>query len=178
MVTTSLYQIEQDDILTRDPQQPPLVRQGGSLRSRGIELDARLDVTPQCRVGLNAALQRVEYTELRDPGGRDLSGRRPPNSANFLLNAYTSYRFGSIPLSVGGSVRHVGSSYTDDANTIKIEPYTLLDAFLAYEIGGGTLMLRGRNLTNALYVEWSGFGAQQLYLGAPLSADLTYNIRF
>ncbi|MCR0985722.1 TonB-dependent receptor [Roseomonas populi] len=177
-VTASLYQIEQDDILTRDPSQPALVRQGGSLRSRGVEVDILADVTPQWRVGMNAALQRVEYTELRDSAGRDLSGRRPPNSANFLLNAYTSYRLSDIPLSFGASVRHVGTSYTDDANTIKVEPYTLLDAFVAYEVGGGTLTLRGRNLTNAFYAEWSGFGSQQVYLGAPLSVDLTYSIRF
>ena len=178
VVTASLYQIEQDDILTRDPLQPSLTRQGGSLRSRGVELDASVDITPQWKLGGNVALQRVEYTELRDATGRDLSGRRPPNSANFLFNAYTSYRLADNPLSFGAAVRHVGSSYTDDANTTKLNPYTLLDAFVAYEVGGGTLTLRGRNLTNAFYAQWSGYGAQQIYLGAPLSVDLTYSIRF
>ncbi|WP_338664087.1 TonB-dependent siderophore receptor [Pararoseomonas sp. SCSIO 73927] len=178
VVTASLYGIEQDDILTRDPVQPSLTRQGGSLRSRGVELDASVDITPGWKLGGNVALQRVEYTELRSAGGQDLSGRRPPNSANFLLNAYTSYRLADIPLSFGAAVRHVGSSYTDDANTTRLNPYTLLDAFAAYEVGGGTLTLRGRNLTNAFYAEWSGYGSQQIYLGAPLSVDLTYSVRF
>ncbi|WP_458095133.1 TonB-dependent receptor [Roseomonas sp. WA12] len=178
VVTASLYQIEQDDILTRDPVQPSLTRQGGSLRSRGVELDASVDLTPLWKLGGNVALQRVEYTELSNAAGRDLSGRRPPNSANFLLNAYTSYHLADTPLSFGAAVRHVGSSYTDDANTTRLNPYTLLDAFVAYEVGGGTLTLRGRNLTNAFYAEWSGYGSQQIYLGAPLNVDLTYSIRF
>jgi iron complex outermembrane receptor protein len=177
-VTASLFQIDQDDILTRDPMQPSLTRQGGSLRSRGLEIEGSFDVTPQLRVGFGGALQRVEFTELRDGAGRDLSGRRPTNSANLLVNAHASYRFGGLPLSIGAAVRHVGTTYTDDANTIRLRPYTLLDAFAAYELGGGTLMLRGRNLTNAFYAEWSGYSAQQVYLGAPLSVDLTYSMRF
>lgn len=38
-------------------------------------------------------------------------------------------------LTIGGGVRFVGSSYADDANKVKAEGYTLLDAALKYDFG-------------------------------------------
>ena len=178
VVTTSLYQIEQNNILTRDPNRPSLTVQGGSQRSRGIELDISVAVTDRWTLGLNGALQAVEFTELRDSAGNDLSGKRPPNVPTRLMNALTSYRLRDLPLTIGASVRHVGASFTDNANTIRMADYTLLDAFAAYDVGPGTLALRGRNLTNAFYADWSGYSAQQVYVGPPLSVDLSYSMRF
>lgn len=177
IATASLYQIEQDNILTRDPANPVLTVQGGSQRSRGLELDATVALTDQWKVGANASFIDARYTQLWS-ASRDLSGNRPVNVPAQSFTLSTSYRFESLPLTVGASVQHVGAFYTDTANTILVNGRTLVDAWLAYEIGKGTLRLRGRNLTNAFYADWSGYSATQVYLGAPRSFDISYSVRF
>jgi iron complex outermembrane receptor protein len=177
VATASVYQIEQDNILTRDAINPALTVQGGSQRSRGVELDAAVSLTPQWKMEANASFIKAEFTELRS-ATRDLRGNRPINVPAQAFMVSTSYRFEPVPLTVGVSAQLVGSFYTDTANTIEVSGRTLLDAWLAYDIGGGTLRLRGRNLTNAFYANWSGYSPTQVYLGAPRSFDLSYNVKF
>ncbi len=177
VTTASVYQIEQNNILTRDPTTPALTVQGGSQRSRGVELDVAVSLTPQWRVNANASFIKAEFTELRS-ATLDLRGNRPINVPAQAFMVSTSYRFDPLPLTIGASAQHVGSFYTDTANTIEVSGRTLLDAWVAYDIGGGTLRLRGRNLTNAFYANWSGYSPTQVYLGAPRNFDLSYNIRF
>lgn len=177
VATASIYQIDQDNILTRDPVTPSLTIQGGSQRSRGVELDLTVAVTDQWRVGANAAFIDARYTSLRNASG-DLTGNRPINVPARMFTVWTSYRFDQVPLTIGASFRHVGSFYTDTANTIEVKGHALVDAWLAYDVGQGTLRLRGRNLTNAFYADWSGYSATQVYIGAPRSVDLSYTVKF
>lgn len=177
VATASVYQIEQDNILTRDAINPALTVQGGSQRSRGLELDVAISLTPQWKMEANASFIKAEFTELRS-ATRDLRGNRPINVPAQAFMVSTSYRFEPVPLTVGVSAQLVGSFYTDTANTIEVSGRTLLDAWLAYDIGGGTLRLRGRNLTNAFYANWSGYSPTQVYLGAPRSFDLSYTVKF
>lgn len=178
VVTASLYQIEQEDILTRDPANPALTVQGGSQRTRGVELDVALNVTERWAIGFNGTVMDAAFTELTDSSGGDLSGNRPSNVPNHIFGLSSSYRLASLPVTFGAALRHVGSAYTDNANTIRMEGYTLLDASVSYELGAGTLTLRGRNLTDAFYAEWSGYSAEQVYIGAPRSFDLSYSVTF
>ncbi len=178
IVTASIYQIKQDDILTRDPNNPRLTIQGGSQRTRGAELDIAVALTNRWEVGANGTIMKPEFTDLTDGAGDDLSGNRPQNVPKRMFNLFTSYRMRAIPLTIGGNLRNVGDFYTNNANTIKVDGYTLLDAYVSYNLLGGNLMLRGRNLTDELYADWSGYSATQVYLGAPRSFDLTYRIAF
>lgn len=178
VITVSLFQIEQDDILTRDPNNPALTVQGGSQRSRGVEFDVTLDVTEQWTVGANAAFQKSEYTDLLDGGGKSLKGNRPYNVPSRTFNLNTAYTLESIPLTIGGGVRHAGSFYTNTANTIEVAGHTLFDASLAYQVGNGTLTLRGKNLTDEFYADWSGYSSTQVYVGEPRTFEMTYNLTF
>ncbi|GGC62398.1 TonB-dependent receptor [Chelatococcus reniformis] len=177
VATASVYQIEQDNILTRDPLNPSLTVQGGSQRSRGVEIEVAVAVTEQWKISGNATWIDAEFTELRSAAG-DFAGNRPPNVPDHAMYAMSTYRFDSAPLTVGASLQYVGPFYTDNANTIKVGERALLDAWLAYDVGGGTFRLRGRNLTNAFYADWSGYSSTQIYLGAPRSVELSYNVRF
>lgn len=177
VATASVYQIDQDNILTRDAANPTLTVQGGSQRSRGVELDLSVAVTDRWRVSASAAFVDARFTELRN-ATQDLRGNRPVNVPAHMVMLSSSYRFEQMPMTVGASVQHVGSFYTDTTNTIAVKARTLVDAWIAYDIGAGTLRLRGRNLTNAFYADWSGYSATQVYLGAPRSFDLSYTVRF
>lgn len=177
VATASVYQIDQDNILTRDSANPALTVQGGSQRSRGVEIDLSVALTEQWRVSASAAFVDARFTELRS-ATQDLRGNRPVNVPARMFMLSSSYRFEQVPMTIGASVQHVGSFYTDTANTIEVKGRTLVDAWIAYDLGKGTLRLRGRNLTNAFYADWSGYSPTQVYLGAPRSFDLSYTVKF
>lgn len=187
VATASVYQIDQDNILTRNPVNAKETVQGGSQRSRGVELDVSVAITDRWKLNANAAILRAEFTKLRepnpndpnDPNGVSLKGNRPLNVPERTFNLWTTYRLAEAPITLGAGVRHVGSFYTDNANTIRVAGRTLLDASISVDVpAGGVVTLRGRNLTNKLYAEWSGYSSTQVYLGAPRSFDLTYSVKF
>ena len=45
-------------------------------------------------------------------------------------------------------------------------------------LASGTLTLRGRNLTDEFYADWSGYSPTQVYVGAPRTVELGWTGRF
>ncbi|GLK68211.1 TonB-dependent receptor [Hansschlegelia plantiphila] len=174
--TASVYEIEQKDIILTDA--GGVTAQGGTQRSRGLEFDVSAVITEQWRVSANASFVKAEFVELLE-NGLSRKGNRPLNVPAQTFNLWTTYRLASVPLTFGAGLRHVGDFYTDNANTKRVKGRTLLDASIAYDVpAGGTITLRGRNLTNKFYAEWSGYSSTQVYVGAPRSFDLTYSVKF
>ncbi|MCV4288996.1 TonB-dependent siderophore receptor [Pseudomonas capsici] len=177
-LTGALYQIDLEDILTRDPNDSTLTVQGGKQRSRGVELTSSTQLTTQLRADLGVSVVDARYEELIEAGGADRSDNHPVNVPRTTANAALIYRFEPVPITVGAYVRHSSGFYTDTANTYFVEGYTTFDASIAYEMKNATLTLRGRNLTNRLYGEYSGYSSTQVYLGAPRSAELSLGFKF
>ncbi len=184
VTTAAIYQIDQDNILTRDPTNASLTIQGGSQRSRGIEVDASLALTDRWNVYAAGSLIDAEYTSLSEPGAKptdppiDRTGNRPINVPDYTLYLSTDYRLEDFPATIGASLYSVSNFYTDNANTILVGERALLDAWIAYDVGVGTIRLRGRNLTDEFYADWSGYSSTQIYLGAPRSFDITYSAKW
>ncbi|MBE8718513.1 TonB-dependent receptor [Cellvibrio polysaccharolyticus] len=177
-LTAAVYHITQDDILTRDPLNPAMTVQGGSQESYGVELSFSAAFTDQFRIDANTALLHTEFTKLLEAGGANREGNRPSNVPEQLFNISAYYSLLSLPVTFGTTVRHNGDFYTNNANTYRVDGHTLLDAQISWQTAYGLLTLRGRNLTDELYADWSGYGATQLYLGAPRSVDLTMSHKF
>lgn len=174
----SLYWIRLDDILTRDPGDPTLTVQGGQQTSKGMELSASTQVTSQLRVDMGLSVVDARYDELVEAGGADRSGNHPINVPHTTANVSALYRLQSLPVTFGLFGKHASGFYTDTANTYFVEGHTTWDASVAYEMKNATVTLRGRNLTNAFYGEYSGYSATQIYLGAPRSAELGVTFKF
>lgn len=82
-------------------------------------------------------------------------------------------------VTVGGFLRHASAFYTDTANTIRVAGHTVLDASLSFSVAPhAVLTLRGRNLTDAFYDEYSGYPATNVYIGAPRSFEMALATRF
>jgi iron complex outermembrane receptor protein len=177
-LTAAFYHIEQDDILTRDPANPSLTVQGGTQSSQGFEVALSVEFNTQLRIEANAAWLDAEFDELREAGGVDRAGNRPPNVVEQTYNASAYYTLASLPLTASVSVQHAGDFYTSNANDYRVDGHTTFDAALSYRLPFGTLTLRGRNLTDEFYADWSGYSATQIYIGAPRSADLTLTSHF
>ncbi len=177
-ITASVFHIRQDDILTRDPDDPTVTVQGGSQSSKGAELSLEWALTNEVSATLGATVLKAEFDTLIESGGADRSGNRPPNVPEQLVDLVMTYSPESLPLSFTGIVRHNGNFYTSNANTVKVDGYTVLDAAVAWKAPFGTVTLRGRNLTDELYADWSGYSSYLIFLGAPRSAELSLTVPF
>jgi iron complex outermembrane receptor protein len=175
MATASVYQIEQDDIITRNLQSSV---QGGSQRSRGVEVETAISLTDRWNLSLSGTLIDTEFTDLTAADGTSLVGNRPVNTVPWAWSALTTYRLESLPATVGAQLTGVGPFYTSNANLYEAQERTVLDAWVAFDLGKGTLRLRGRNLTDEFYVEWADYNETSVYVGAPRSFDVTYSVKW
>ncbi|MBB5709809.1 TonB-dependent receptor [Sphingomonas xinjiangensis] len=180
-VTGAAYRIEQKDILTRDPANPTLAVQGGRQSSQGVELTAAIVPVKALRLSGGVSYTDANYDELGEgvAGVRvDRAGNRPINVPSTTLNASALYTLdGDVTL--GGFLRHASAFYTDTANTIEVAGHTVLDASIAWRFTPqASLTLRGRNLTDAFYGEYSGYPSTNVYIGAPRSAEIALSTHF
>lgn len=177
-LTASAFHIEQDDILTRDPANPAIVLQGGRLASKGVELSLNWKPTDALSVTASGTLLDAEYKELIEAGGANRAGNRPQNVPERLADLVVSYSPATLPITLTGSVRHNGGFFTENANVVKVNAFTTLDASIAWNASIGTLTLRGRNLTNSFYADWSGYASGLVFVGAPRGVELAFTRRF
>ncbi len=180
-VTGAAYRIAQRDILTRDPANPALAVQGGRQSSQGVELSGVVAPVPALRLSSGVSYTDARYDELSElvAGVRiDRSGNRPINIPSTTVNASALYTI-ARSITLVGFLRHASAFYTDTANTIRVAGHSVLDASLSFPVAPhATLTLRGRNLTDAFYGEYSGYPTTNVYIGAPRSFEVALATRF
>jgi iron complex outermembrane recepter protein len=176
--TASVFKIQQDDIVTRDPNNFNISIQGGAQASTGVEFSVSADAARGLRLNASAAIMDARFVRLLEAGGVDRAGMVPPNVPERTAGFWASYTLGNLPLTFVGGARYQGRFFTNNANSTEIAGVTLLDAQAIWRLRSGDITLRGRNLTDALYGEWTGASASQVQLGAPRTVDLTYHVRF
>jgi iron complex outermembrane recepter protein len=182
--TVAAYDIKQRNVLV--PVNTTTVDVAGEENSKGIELAAAVKPVDGLRLWGNAA-----FTHARFENFDVWSGNTPPRVAPLIWNAGASYRFyyWPRPVEFGGSLRHVGNRYLfpDDATTLLA--YTTADVYTFVDIPGGDLWrpeienlrigFRVRNLTNAIYAQWSDSTyPDQILLGAPRTYEVWASARF
>jgi iron complex outermembrane receptor protein len=181
-VTGAAYRIEQSNILTRDPTNPAQAIQGGEQSSQGVELGIAAALTDRLTLSAGASYTDARYDRLSELIGTtriDRSGNRPINTPATTVNGSLLYTLKAAPVTLGGFVRHVSGFYTDTANNYFVRGHTLLDASISVRIAPqASLTLRGRNLTNAFYGEYSGYPTTNVYIGAPRSAEIALSTHF
>lgn len=183
-IQLSVYQIDQDKILSSDLANPGFSAQTGSIRSRGIELEGKANINENLRVIASVSRNDVKYT--KDNDGRE--GRHPASSPPLTASAWLDYTFtGASPLAgfgAGIGARYVQSSYgTDYEGAFQIPSYTVYDGMLSYDLEKSPLHLKGvsvrmnlENLEDKKYVascrsNWDCYYGQ----GRTIATNLTYN---
>lgn len=178
-VTGAAYRIVQHDILTRDPVNPLLTVQGGTQSSQGVELSMGWALTDAFSLGGSVSYSDAQYDELIEAGNIDRSGNRPINVPSTTAAANMAYRLPGVPVTLSAFARHLSGFYTDTANSIFVKGRTTVDAAIAWALtDGATLTLRGRNLTDAFYGEYSGYNLTDIYIGAPRSVEVSLATHF
>jgi iron complex outermembrane receptor protein len=178
--TAALYRIEKDDIITRDPDNAAISRQGGSQTSQGAEVSASVRLAQAWRIEGNLAYTKAEFDALLEPssGGSSISraGNRPADVPKLSSNLWLTHRAGAWRTSAG--LRYVGERFISNANTQTLPAYTTLDASVGWTVNRKVqVQLNLRNLTDRLYAI-TGYGPSQSLLGDERHAELTVHWRY
>ncbi|MGX7741097.1 TonB-dependent siderophore receptor [Rhodopseudomonas parapalustris] len=146
LFTASVFDIRQQNVLTPSSV-PGFNVQQGEIRSKGVELEARGNVTDSLE--LIGALTFLD-TRVAKSTTVSIIGNRPQAVPDFFGSMWANYTFRSgqvSGLTFGGGIRHVGASYGDDANTLRTPAYTVVDAALKYDLANVAPRLKGTTLT-------------------------------
>ena len=141
-------------------------------KASGLELEAAYTLG-ELRLSGGATFTHASISDSNDAS---TVGRMPRRQARVVWQLSPSYTMG--PLEIGASLVGSGKSYGDDQNTITMPGYTVVNAFLSYQLNGKTtLSLQANNLFNALAfteIEGDGHAARALN-GRSVRATLKFD---
>lgn len=192
LFTASVFQITQQNVLTTDPVNVGYSVQDGEVRSRGIELEAKANITANLDIiasytYLDAAVTQANPNDAGISKVGTAPSGVPHNSA--ALWAYYTFHEGALDgLGIGAGLRYVGSSWAvmneSNGGQVAIPGYTLVDASLRYDLGklneqlrGATFSLSGTNLFNTEYYT-AGFYANSVIYGTRRTIYASLNYRW
>jgi len=162
----------------------------GGMKSRGVELEARVNVTEHLPVLGSVTLNDVKYSKsyfAYNSAGEvvDAKGNTPYQTPERMASLWADYSFAEgllAGLNIGGGARYVGYSWGNDAHDFKVPSYTLFDASIGYDLSrvglnGTSIRLNANNLTDEYYVA-SCYNASSCYLGAERNVVATITHQF
>ncbi|MDR6772893.1 TonB-dependent siderophore receptor [Azospirillum sp. BE72] len=124
----------------------------GEVNSRGIELEAKANITPSLKATASFTALDLDIKKDANPA---LIGKTPYIVPQVQGSAFLDYTFRESLLngvSVGGGVRYVGSSWADNENTLKVPAATVFDARVGYKRENWGANLSVTNLFDKEYV--------------------------
>ncbi|MEL7697130.1 MULTISPECIES: ferrichrome porin FhuA [Pantoea] len=192
VLTAAVYQLTKTKNLTADPDNVLFSVQGGEIRSRGVELEAKAALNANVNLTASYTYTDAEYTE-----DTLLKGKTPVQVPKHMASLWSDYTFHETALSgvtIGAGVRYVGESqglYAETpANTaaglsnqnFKVAGYTTVDAALKYDLArfglpGSSVGVNVNNLFDREYVA-SCYRDYACYWGAERQIVGTATFRF
>lgn len=143
LFTAAVFDVTQQNVTVVDPNDLLNRLQAGEIRSRGVELEGKIEFE-----GGWSALAAYSYTHAEVTKGEIVAGvvkkdrpTVPFHMASFWLDHDFSGALDGLRL--GAGVRYTGRSWGDDANTFKVPGVTLFDASASYEFGSLSERLNG-----------------------------------
>jgi iron complex outermembrane receptor protein len=150
LFTASVFQITKQNVQVTDTL--GVSTQLGEVRSRGFELEGKVNIDENWKVVSAFSYTDLEITEDTNPS---LLGKSPyliPETQAALWLDYTVTGGAFEGMSLGAGVRRQGESWADAANTKKVPAATLVDAAIRYEKNDWTASLNVANLFDKDYV--------------------------
>ena len=177
--TIAAYKIVRKNLAMPDPANPTVSIPVGQQSSRGIELQAGLKLSPTWSLRGDLALVDARYdTFVQTVAGVGVSraGNTPISVPDRIANVHLGWDFAPA-WTMAADVRNVSAQWGNVENTQRFPGYTLLGASLSWKVDkNSTLVLRGRNLTDKLYIEQGD--SIQARLGEPRNFDLSLRSTF
>ncbi len=129
----ALFDLKRKNALTTDPNNVLFQIQNGEVTSRGVELEAVVDVTRDLKLVASYTNYELFVSKDLDPA---LIGTVPTNTPREFASLWADYtiREGWLSgLGFGGGVRYIGSSFADTANLLSVPSVVLGDLAVHYE---------------------------------------------
>lgn len=133
LFTAALFDLTQTNVATQVA--PNLYQQTGRVNVRGLELESKVALNE--RLNVMAAYSYWD-SEIEEDGISGNAGNRPLLVPEHIASLWADY---TIPgrdergdLTFGAGTRFMGSVYVDDANSQKVDSYTLVDAVVRYAL--------------------------------------------
>ena len=173
LVSAALYQLDRTN--TRAPgANPGEVVLTGSQRSRGLELEAVGEITPDWQLSLAYTLQEAEITTTTSaaPAGRDV-----PQVPRHQLAAWSRYDF-SDRIGVGLGVIHQTESFASISNVVELPAFTRVDLGLFVKLTDRIkAQVNIENLLDEAYFP-TAHNDNNITTGAPLNARVGLRFGF
>lgn len=141
LITASVYQVKQKNVLTGDDDYPQYQSQDGEVRSRGVELEVKSSLD---NLDVLAAATYIDsfYTKSNygDQGNRNEA--QSPVSAS----VWADYHFTQAALSgltFGAGARYTGRKPGDSSHSFEVPSYVVYDTTIRYDLGKLDPSLRG-----------------------------------
>ncbi|QLA67697.1 ferrichrome porin FhuA [Enterobacter pasteurii] len=180
VITGAVYQLTKTNNLMADPAGSFFSVEGGEIRARGVELEAKAALSASVNVVGSYTYTDAEYTT-----DTNYKGNTPAQVPKHMASIWGDYTMFDGPLSgltLGTGVRYTGSSKGDPANSFTVGSYTLVDALVRYDLArvgmaGSNVALHVNNLFDREYVA-SCFNTYGCFWGAERQVVATATFRF
>ncbi|HEX4500016.1 MAG TPA: ferrichrome porin FhuA [Scandinavium sp.] len=189
VLTAAVYQLTKDGNLTADPSAPTsgFSVQGGEIRSRGLELEAKAAVNANINVTASYTYTDAKYTQ-----DTWYEGKRPAEIPRNMASLWADYTFHETALSgltIGAGTRYIGNTVSYySANSPKayesfnVAGYMLADATIKYDLArlglpGSSVGVNVNNLFDREYVS-SCYSEYACYWGSERQVVATATFRF
>ncbi|MBP6117448.1 MAG: TonB-dependent siderophore receptor [Neisseriaceae bacterium] len=133
----ALYDLKQEGVANRVVNGNYYIP-SGSVKSKGVEFEAKLQVTPQWFTQFALTYNDVKYQNTTT----GLDGHTPYQAPRLLASAWTNYRWQN-GLDVSAGVRYIDGIWADNENSLKVPAYTLVDLSARYNFGKLMSQLKG-----------------------------------
>jgi iron complex outermembrane recepter protein len=157
LFTLAAYHLTQQNVPSTTPEL--LQTQTGEVRARGIEFEAKFDLTQNFNVVGSYTYNEAEVTEDGDPARIGLVPQNAPRQTAALWGYYTFHDGWTNGLGFGAGVRYVDKTAGDTDNTFFVSAHTLFDLAAAYDFGklspnleGMSVQLNVQNVGDLTYV--------------------------
>ncbi|OPA87207.1 TonB-dependent receptor [Pseudomonas fluorescens] len=151
LLSAAVYQLEQRNVLSQDRTDINFSVQVGEVRSRGFELEAKTEVTPN--LSLIASYAYIDARITQSDIASEI-GQRSEDTPYHQAALWADYRLAALgvpQLRIGGGARYKGTTQASGVPSA-MPAYTLYDARASYEIDEHwEVAVNANNVTNKRY---------------------------
>ncbi|MCO6417750.1 TonB-dependent siderophore receptor [Siccirubricoccus sp. KC 17139] len=156
LYSATLFQLTQQNALTADPANPIFQVQTGEIRVRGLELEARLALTPALNLIAAWTAQDPEVTRTTT-GNLGMRPAAVPAHTGALWADYTYEVSEELRITLGGGVRYYGNTLGNGAPSASspqfhVPSFTLFDAVARVDWRQWRLAVNASNLSDETFV--------------------------
>jgi iron complex outermembrane recepter protein len=174
MLTAALYELTKNNavVYANNPDNPDLYVQRGQERARGIEFEAKGQLTDAISVIANYAYNDAVISKDTDPSN---IGKTKENAPKHAATIWSKYQW-SNGWAAGLGVTHVGQRETF-VQALQLPAYTVFNAGLYYSTRQLDYALTVKNLTDRTH--WTGgYNFGRVFPGTPRSINLNVKYKF